>query len=118
MTTIWDWMLDMIDEKHAENVRKWREDNSERNKEIDRRAGKKYYEKKKEEDPEFVERRKRENAERMKKAYKPSAELTPEELEARRARTRELVRRHRERKKAEKLAAEQTKQNGAVALRN
>ena len=78
----------------------------ERRREMNRKSAKTYYDKKKETDPEYVQKRREANAERMRKAYVKSEDLTGEALEEKRAKDREKMRRYREKKKAEKLALE------------
>ena len=102
----WEWLTALMD-KSTERVREWTKHNMERRKEINRKAAAAYYERKKENDPEYIEKRKKANAEQMKKAYKPSSELSPEELEARRKKNREAVKRYREAQKAKKAAEQQ-----------
>lgn len=90
-------------QKSTERVRAWGMNNEERRKEINRKAAKTYYDKNKD-NQEFMEKRREQKAEWARKNYKTASEMTPEELEARRAKVREAVRRSRERKKAAKLA--------------
>ena len=98
---VWDWMIDMA-EKSTERVRKWRQMNEERTKELNRQASLRYIEKNKD-DPEFVEHRRKLNRESMRRTYaKKRAEMTPEELEEYRRKTRERVARIRAAKKAAK----------------
>ena len=91
-------------EKSTDAVREWTKNNLERRREMNRRSAKAYYERKKENDPEYMEKRRKANAKQMQGKYKPVSELTPEELEKQRAYVREQMRRYRERQKKEKLA--------------
>lgn len=77
--------------------------NEERAKEINRKAAKTYYDKNKE-DPEFMNRRREQKAEWARKNYRSTTELSPEELEARRQKNREAIKRYREAQKAKKAA--------------
>lgn len=79
--------------------------NEERKKEIDRKAAKTYYDKNKD-DPDFINRRREQKAEWARKNYRSTAELSPEELEERRRKNRESIKRYREAQKAKKAAAE------------
>lgn len=98
---VWDWMIDMA-EKSTERVRKWRQMNQEKTKELNRQSSLRYIEKNKD-DPEFVEHRRKLNRESMRRTYaKKRAEMTPEELEEYRRKTRERVARIRAAKKAAK----------------
>lgn len=101
----WDWVT-MTVKKSTELVRKWTMENLERRREMNRKASAAYWERKKENDPEYVEKRRKANAERMKRVRKPIAELSPEEQEIQRAKKREQMRKYREKKKLEKLAKE------------
>ena len=78
-------------------------------KEQNRIAAKKYYATHKD-DPEFKERKMEATRKSVKKSYrKKRAAMTEEELEEFRRKTRERVAKYREKKKAEKLALEATK---------
>jgi len=105
IASIWDWVCDMA-EKSTERVREWTKNNMERRKEINRKAAKTYYDKNKN-DPNFMDKRRDQKAEWARKNYKPTSELSPEELEERRRKNREAVKRYREAKKAQAAATEQ-----------
>ena len=81
----------------------------ERRKEINRKAAKTYYDKNKN-DPNFMDKRRDQKAEWARKNYKPTSELSPEELEERRRKNREAVKRYREAQKAQ-AASQQAKQD-------
>lgn len=101
---IWGWVIDMT-EKSTERVRKWRQMNQEKTRELNRQAALRYIEKNKN-DPEFIEHRKQLNRESMRRTYaRKRAEMTPEELEEYRRKTRERVARIRAAKKAAKEAS-------------
>ena len=108
-SSVWDWIIEMA-EKSTERVREWTKNNMERRKEINRKAAKTYYDKNKD-DPEFMDKRRDQKAEWARKNYKPTSELTPEELEARRKKNREAVKRYREAQKAKKAAAQQANES-------
>ena len=92
---------------HIRKTQEWRAANPERKKEIDAKAHKKYMQKKRETDPEFMERLRASNRKSTHNLYvKKRAAMTEEELEEYRRKTRERVAKIRARKKAEKLALE------------
>ena len=98
---VWDWMIDMA-EKSTERVRKWREMNQERMRELSRKSSAAYRERNKD-NPEFIERERATSRRSSAKNYaKKRAEMTPEELEEYRRKTRERVARIRAAKKATK----------------
>ena len=100
-----EWMI-IMGEKSTERVRKWRQMNQERAKELSRQASLRYIDKNKG-DPEFVEHRRKLNRESMRRTYAAKrAEMTPEELEEYRRKTRERVAAIRAKKKAEQAAQE------------
>lgn len=101
---IWEWALDMT-EKSTERVRKWRNMNQERMRELSRKSSAAYRDRHKD-DPEFLEKH-REQARRsaVKRYAEKRAEMTPEELEEHRKKKREEMRKYRAAKKA--AAAEQ-----------
>ena len=95
---------------HIRKTQEWRAANPERKKEIDAKAHKKYIQKKRETDPEFMERLRASNRKSTHNLYvKKRAAMTEEELEEYRRKTRERVAKIRARKKAEKLALEAMK---------
>ena len=100
----WGWIImrsEEMKQKAIERVREWRAANPERKKEIDSRAFKKYMEKKRATDPEFMERR-RESV--RKSLAKMRASMTEEEREEYKRKERERIAAYRAKKKAEKLA--------------
>lgn len=103
---------------HIRKTQEWRAANPDRKKEIDAKAHKKYMQKKRETDPEFMERLKASNRKSTHNLYvKKRAAMTEEELEEYRKKTRERIAKYREKKKAEKLAleaAEKEKSNEKV----
>lgn len=101
---IWDWMIDMT-EKSTKRVKEWVRNNMERRKEMNRKAAKAYYDRKKD-DSEYIEKRREQKADWARKNYKPASELTPEELEERRRKNREATKRYREAQKAKKAKKE------------
>lgn len=109
----WEWLAAFMD-KSTERVRAWRMKNEERKKELARKASAAYWERKKENDPEYVEKRRQANAKRMRRIRKPIAELSPEEQEIQRAKKREEMRRYREKLKAKKLAEQKMQENGTA----
>ena len=110
---VWGWVTTFMAEfqKSTERVREWTKHNMERRKEINRKAAKTYYDKNKE-NPEFMDKRREQKAEWARKNYKPVSELTPEELEEKRAKTREAVKRYRERQKLKKLQEAANEEKG------
>ena len=68
-------------EKSTDAVREWTKNNLERRREMNRRAAKAFYARKKENDPEYMEKRREYYAVKMRKKYKPTSEMTEEELE-------------------------------------
>ena len=101
-------------EKSTDAVREWTKNNLERRREMNRRAAKAFYARKKENDPEYMEKRREYYAVKMRKKYKPTSEMTEEELEKQRAYKREQARKYRERKKAAKLAQAAEENKGTV----
>lgn len=96
-------------EKSTERVRKWTMKHPDERKAQNRIAAKKYRDKKMK-NPEYVENERERVKEAVKKSYrKKRAAMTEEELEEFRRKTRERVAKYREKKKAEKLALEATK---------
>lgn len=94
---------DELKQYHIQKTKEWRAANPERKKEIDAKANKKYMEKKRATDPEFMERRR----EAVRKAHaKSRASMTEEEIEEFRRKERERVKKYYAKKKAEKLALE------------
>ena len=110
---VWGWVTTFMAEfqKSTERVREWTKHNMERRKEINRKAAKTYYDKNKE-NPEFMDKRREQKAEWARKNYKPVSELTPEELEEKRAKTREAVKRYRERQKLKNLQEAANEEKG------
>lgn len=97
---------------HIRKTKEWRAANPERKKEIDAKAHKKYIQKKRETDPEFMERWRASNRKSTHNLYvKKRAAMTEEELEEYRKKTRERIAAYRAKKKAEKLAAEAAEEN-------
>lgn len=94
----------------TERVRRWAEKNMERRREQNRKAATKYREKLIAQDPEgYAEYNRVTSRESMKKRYhEKRAAMTEEELNAERERLKLKMRAYRERKKAEKLARQQS----------
>ena len=94
---------DELKQYHIRKTNEWRAANPERKREIDKKACKKYYQKKRATDPEFMERR-RESVRKASAKYR--ATMTEEEHEEYKRKERERIAAYRARKKAEKLALE------------
>lgn len=105
---IWEWVIDMT-EKSTERVRKWRQMNQERMRELSRKSSAAYRERNKD-NPEFIERERAASRRSSARNYaKKRAEMTPEELDEYRRKTRERVARIRAAKKAAKEKANEDK---------
>lgn len=104
MFNVFDWMFNMA-EKSTERVRKWREMNQERMRELSRKSSAAYRERNKD-NPEYIERE-RETSRKTSAAYRKKMKetMTPEQLEEERRKNRERQARYRERQKL-KAAAE------------
>ena len=94
---------DELKQYHIRKTNEWRAANPERTREIDAKASKKYYHKKRDTDPEFIERKRASGRESMRKFR---ASMTDEEREEFKRKERERIAAYRARKKAEKLALE------------
>lgn len=102
---IWEWVIDMT-EKSTERVRKWRNMNQERMRELSRKSSQAYRDRHKD-DPEFLEKHREQARKSAVKRYaEKRAEMTPEELEEHRKKKREEMRKYRAAKKAEAAAKE------------
>ena len=66
---LWGWMVDLMGDfkNSTERVAEWTKNNLERRREQNRKASKKYWQKKLETDPEYVEAHRRQNAKQMRK---------------------------------------------------
>lgn len=100
--------------KSTERVRKWIENHPDERREQNRDAAKRYRDRNKD-NPEYLERTREHARASMKKSYaKKRAAMTEEELAAERERLRLKMKAYRERKKAEKLAQQETEKKGTV----
>ena len=107
---------DKLKAYHIKKTTEWRAMNPDKKKEIDRKAAARYREKQLEENPEeYTERRRQINRKSAKKQYyERLATMTEEEHKAYLAKRAEDMRKYRERKKAEKLAQQETEKKGTV----
>jgi len=106
---VFDWVFEMA-EKSTERVRKWREMNQERMKELSRKSSAAYRDRHKD-DPEFLKKRREQARKSAVKRYaEKRAEMTPEEIEEYRRQVRERVAKSRAAKKAAAAAAAESKQ--------
>ena len=102
-------------EEIREYKRKWDAEHIDVRREQWRKGSQRYKEAWKASDPEgFREYNNKASRESHKKNYVPHSEMSEEDLAKRRKQLVEAQKRYRERKKAERLAAEQAKQNGTV----